>query len=527
MPTHNMRILLDTNILIQTEDNKQVEVKFAELLKKCQQHSVSLYLHDGTIEDIKRDKDQKRRDITLSKVAKYPLLEKIPYPDKADLEKTYGAIKNDNDFVDVKLLHTVKIKVVGFLITEDIGLHTRAKHSGLGDQVLLVSEALDWIRQTYEPKSVSLPHVAALKCHQVDLTQEIFTTLKNDYTGFEKWFEKCIEQHRDCWIVTDDNTIIAIAIWKEETGEEYQSDFTEGGCSAAPKDKILKICTFKVGTDARGSKIGEHLLKQSLWHAHENNFNWVYLTAFPEKQPYLLSFLEEFGFSIKGKNNNDEVIIAKPIVNEVTDLDGLAPLECHKKFYPSYYDGENIQKFFVPILPKFHLKLFPEYTTFEQPMLFTPQEISKIKEEISGNTIRKVYLSRAQCRKLKLGDLVFFYMSKNDTYQYSQCLTIVGVVDGVTECKNLSELLQVTAKRSVYSHDDLSAMFHGKRTPVKAMDFLIAGHIKTKTGLPPNLEALKKIGLVKNQPSQSISKIDEAVYKKLKNLIEITHGIGN
>lgn len=524
MKMKNIRMLLDTNVLIQTEDNQKIESNFAELLEKCQQHGIRLFLHDGTIEDINRDPNLSRREITLSKVRKYPLLEKIPSPNRVDLEENYGSISKDNDYIDAKLLHALNIKAVNFLVTEDNGIHTRAKRAGLEDQVLLVSEAVGWIRQTYEPKSIKLPHVVSLKCHQVDVSQRIFQTLKGDYPGFEEWFSKCIEQHRDCWTVQEEDTIIAIAILKEETGQDFKSDFVEGTIDAQDNDNVLKICTFKVGIDARGSKIGEHLLKQALWHSYENNFDWVYLTAFEEKQFHLIAFLEEFGFAVHGKNGNGELVLAKPVVKGEIKLGSLSPLDCHKKFYPNYYDGEDVQKFFVPIQPQFHLKLFPEYTSFEQPMLFTPQDVSKIREEISGNTIRKVYLSRAKTNALNVGDLVFFYMSKNDVYQYSQCLTIVGVVDGVTECNNLEELLEVTAKRSVYSHSDLEAMFAAQTTPVKAMDFLIAGHLKTNGGKPPDLEKLEELSVIKGRPPQSIAKLDEDQYQNLKQAIKVVHG---
>ena len=494
-------------------------------MAKYQKHPIQLFLHSGTIEDINRDKNVKRRDITLSKIKKYPLLENIPCPKVSDLEAKYGSIKKNNDLIDVQLIHALKIKAINFLITEDNGIHDRAKDAGLEDQVLLVSEAVNWVKQTYEPKLINLPHVASLKCHQVDVTQEIFQSLKEDYEGFEEWFSTCIEQHRNCWTVQDKNKIIAIAILKEETGQQYRDDFIEGEADIPNNGKILKICTFKVGADAKGSKIGEHLLKQSLWHAYENNFDCVYLTAYEEKQDHLISFLKEFGFSVEGKNKNGELIISKKVIQQINSLENLSSLECHKKLYPIYYDGKEVQKFFVPIKPKFHLKLFPEYTPFAQPMLFTPQDITQIREEISGNTIKKVYLSRARSNQVKIGDLVFFYMSKKDIYKFSQRLTVVGVVEGITECNNLEKLLEVTAKRSVYSHEDLEAMFQKQKTSVKAMDFLIAGHIKTASGHPPNLEQLRNVGIVNGHtPPQSIAIIETETYNKLKEIIQITHG---
>ena len=181
MKNQTVKVLLDTNVLIQTEDNKRIKTTFAELSKQSKEHSIQLYLHSGTIEDIQRDTDTERKEITLSKIKKYPLLENIPCPEKNELELLYGAINKDNDYIDVQLLHALQIKAVGFLITEDNGIHTRAKKAGIENKVLFVSEAVDWFKQTYEPTPVTLPHVASMKCYEVDLSQEIFQSLKKDY----------------------------------------------------------------------------------------------------------------------------------------------------------------------------------------------------------------------------------------------------------------------------------------------------------------------------------------------------------
>ena len=61
-------------------------------------------------------------------------------------------------------------------------------------------------------------------------------------------------------------------------------------------DKVLKLCTFKMASQYRGEKFGEHLLKQSLWFAQANHYDVVYLTAFADKED-LISLLQSYGLS--------------------------------------------------------------------------------------------------------------------------------------------------------------------------------------------------------------------------------------
>lgn len=492
-------------------------------MSKCHEHGIQVYIHEASIEDINRDRDEERKKITLSKATKYPQLKGIQCPDRNKLKQKYGAIKKDNDHVDAKLLYAIDIKAAGFLITEDIGLKERAEKCGLDDRVLNVIEALSWLRQTYEPLKIKLPHIQHLGCHQLDLNQDIFTSLKNDYKEFEDWFENsCIPNHRDCWTITLDDLIVAIAIWKQdETGADLNKTIVEKNKPAKTKDKVFKVSTFKVEDAYRGSKIGEHLLKQTLWHAYENNYDWVYLTTFPDKQPFLINFLKGFGFEECGHNDRGEVVLVKPIMHEDQPLNDLSPVAYHKRYYPLVFDGQDIQKFVIPIEPKFHLKLFPEYTPASQPLLFEEEQVTSIQDEISGNTIRKVYLCRAKIKKMRAGDIALFYMSKNDNYLYSQSITVIGVIDGFKECSTIEELQAATAKRSVYSIEDMKLMMEFDDRPVKVIDFMIAGHVTGFNSPPPDLDDLISNHVLKGQP-QSIMELQEDRYAKLKSMVQVT-----
>jgi hypothetical protein len=63
----------------------QIAPKFADLVRKCGEHGVRLFVHEDAKKDIERDRDTSRRDASLSRVRKFNLLSGIPKPDYAAL----------------------------------------------------------------------------------------------------------------------------------------------------------------------------------------------------------------------------------------------------------------------------------------------------------------------------------------------------------------------------------------------------------------------------------------------------------
>jgi hypothetical protein len=122
-----------------------------------------------------------------------------------------------------------------------------------------------------------------------------------------------------------------------------------------------------------------------------------------------------------------------------------------------------------------------------------------------GNTIRKVYLCRAKITRLRPGDLVFFYMSKDPAYAASQSITTIGIVEQVANVITAEELIKQTAKRSVFSAEDLTGMAPSPVSPVKMIDFLLVGH--SHPSVP--LDALVATGIFKARPPQSIAEFTE------------------
>jgi rRNA-processing protein FCF1 len=389
------KLLIDTNVFIGLEDQKEVAPEAAKMLQLCAQHSVHLFVHEAAIEDINRDNDVDRRKVSLSKLKKFEHLKKVKQPSAAKLAARFGAMPKPNDVVDVAVLHAVDIGAVDFLITQDQGIHSRARRCvpPLVDRVLTVTDAVAWLQQLFEPTRVVLPFVEELHAHAIDLDDDIFDSLRQGYPAFDEWWrEKCVREHRQCWVATVDGELAGIIVRKDET--HAQAKTRHSG------PKILKICTFKVKPKYRGEKLGELLLKQILWFVQKNRYDMVYLTTF-EDQKSLISVLEYFGFENSGTNDAGEQIYEKAL-----SRDRLIPaspdddlFELARANYPRFVGQSPASAFCVPIKGKFHNILFPELAIKDQGELFDGPSTARTP----GNTIRKVYLCGARIKKLAPG----------------------------------------------------------------------------------------------------------------------------
>jgi hypothetical protein len=146
---NNFKLLIDTNVVIGLEDPQPVQASLAELVRLSGEHSVGVFVHGANYDDVARDKDDARREVTLSKLAKFQKLRGVPVPDDATLIARFGTISGENDRSDVGLLIALDAKAIDFLVSQDTGLRRRAGRAGLGASVLTVEEALQWIKQTF------------------------------------------------------------------------------------------------------------------------------------------------------------------------------------------------------------------------------------------------------------------------------------------------------------------------------------------------------------------------------------------
>ena len=448
-----MKILLDTNILIQRENNTVVPDNIAQLIKIMGELNYKTCIHPLSISEIRKDGNVSRREVNLSKLSSYPTLDGYPnYLEDTEFVALLPEPTTTNDIIDNQLLYCVYQNLVSHLISEDQALLHKADILRLST-VYSVNEALEIFSSDLPKSDINLTSTFKIEHpYNVDINDPIFETLKKSYPEFlNTWWKKVVESDRAIYLFKDsyNSRINAILIPKIE----------EEDIDCTPKilrDKFIKICLFKVSEQARGLKLGEHLLTLAIEYAKRNNVNKLYLTHFREENDYLLYLIESYGFVLRGKNIRGEEIYTKEIVapSNIHEISN-DPVEINTKYYPSFCDGTIINKFIVPIRPVYHEMLFPNYK-HEEDEHGTQMELFTLSDRIKshGYGIKKAYLSHSFVGSMKPGDLVLFYRSED-----YMAITSVGVVEQVhTKIPDPELIKKLTAKRTVYSSQDIERL---------------------------------------------------------------------
>jgi ribosomal protein S18 acetylase RimI-like enzyme len=496
--------LIDTNILIGLEDYHTVEDAYAKFSSLAAAHKIDIFVHAAAKDDIARDKNVKRRTISLSKIAKYRVLGKRRGLTETDLDQQFGPLRKPNDVVDATLLHALEANAADFLVTQDRGLHSRAQKFSpeLGRRVLFVGDAADLLTQTYEPKEVPIRHVGEVDAHEIDNKDAFFDSLRRGYPEFDDWWrEKCVKQHRSCWVVYDDDVLAGLIVRKDETAGDTDA--------ITQAKKVLKVCTFKVSPDKRGVKLGELLLKKVLWHAQTNQYDLAYLTTY-EDQAALINLLEYYGFKNTGKNANGEFIYERSFSSvAVVREEGSGVFELARKNYPRFLLDDGVRGVGIPIKEEYHDTLYPDLWNPRQTDFFKGASRAD-RPARPGNTIRKVYLCQAASKLAEAGSVLFFYKGVSEELP-SQAMTTLGILESVTQAASTRELMQLTGGRSVYSEEELAAWNATTKRPVKVINYLLVAYVDPPIGL----DELIQLGVVKRNPQQSIYELKGNLLKSL------------
>jgi len=387
--------------------------------------------------------------------------------------------------------------IIDFLVTEDRDLHKEASSKDLDDRVLLVEEALQ-IFSSYineDTKIVPLPLKREL-VRNLNYDDHIFDTLKEEYKPkFESWFKKISTEGRKSWVYyRKDGTIGAILIYKLE------KESIEDSKPPLPERMRLKVAMLKVTYIEH--KIGELFIKMAVDVSVKNNIDEIYLTHFTKPNDPLVKLISEYGFNKIAVCNNGEDIFAKRLMVEGVESKRFSPIEISKIFYPSFYDGDHVKKFVVPILPEYHNKLF---TDFFRRQITLPEYADEFVVE--GNTIKKAYLSHSNIKRMGRGDLILFYRSEDE-----QAITSLGVVEAVyTGIKDAGQILQLVGKRTVFSREEIDAWV--EISPVSI--FLFRHHFHLMRSV--NLERLIDGQVIKAAP-QSVMEISREKYALIKKM---------
>ncbi len=431
-----MKVLLDTNIIIHREANKINNFYIGQLFNWLDKLRYSKYIHPITIEELNRYKDPVSLQTMNVKIESYNKIIN-PAEDNPILNEVSKTVdKNENDRNDSKLLNEVLSERVDILISEDKKIHTKAEMLGIADKVYTIDQFLETVIAD-NPSLVDYKVLAVKKEYfaKIDLKNSFFDSFREDYTGFDKWFNKKADEIS--YVYYQDLQLSAFLFLKNEGTDENYSDIEP---VFKPK-KRLKIGTFKVTSN--GYKIGERFLKIIFDNALQYKVDEIYVTIF-EKSPEqirLINLLEDWGFKKWGvKTATNEIVLVKDF-----DRNQEVDLENPKKTFP--FISITSKVFIVPIYPDYHTDLFPD------SILRNESPIDFIENKPHRNALSKVYISRSLFKNLNPGDIIVFYMTGGI---YKGVVTTYGIVEEIIDkIPNLETFIKHCKKRSVFSDEEL------------------------------------------------------------------------
>ena len=487
-----MRFLLDTNILLPLEDSQiPLKASLANFVRLAHEHGHQLVYHPASEDDIQRDNNQARRQETLARLRQYTRLQDrllCPWntPDT-----------RENDASDNEILFALECDAAHALVTEDRGIHDKARARGLGIRVYTIQTAEDWLRRLHDLVSVHLPNVEEVSLYRLTplLRSEFFSSLRAGYPGFDDWFRESARQNTMAWVTWESqDTLGAICIFKQQANEAI----TQEGLMLP--GQALKLSTFKVGAAVRGKKIGELFLKAAFRYASANRLEHIFVHGDRDQHHFLFELLEDFGFvhvgGHLGSDGRDAVYLKKhPAVAPVDHA--LESFEYLRRYFPHFRDGNSVGKFIVPIRPEFHRILFPDYNSpaDRQMALFQPSNTA-------GNAIKMAYLCHSQTSGLKPGDVVLFYRSGDE-----RAITSLGIVEDYQTLTDAAAIARLVSRRTVYSMQDIERMAH---KPTKVMLFRLVRHLNNQ----PSHDWLQSHQIV-NGNIQSIRALGAEAYRTI------------
>ncbi|AEM46872.1 hypothetical protein Acife_0670 [Acidithiobacillus ferrivorans SS3] len=483
-----MNILLDTNILIPLEDTAQpLDPLLAQMCRLSEKNGHVLYIHPSQQEDIRRDRDEQRRNILLSRLRQYQTIPSPPQLSEAELQQYGWRQGGDNDRIDNLLLHALCRGAVHFLVTNDKDIHKKARQTQFQESVHHLDQFLAFLSSQVEAEHPPPFGIQERYLHEFNVQQPFFDSLRDGYEGFNDWYLRSSQAQRKAWCISDNGTMQAICIYKQESNPCV----VDGG--PALNGETLNLCTFKIGYDVRGRKLGERLLYTAFKYASEHKIFYVYLHTFGSEHEMLVSLCEDYGFKYAGKYaGRDDVYLKKMLPPDIPE-DEIDPLTFAVDYYPHYIEGKEVGKFIVPIRPEYHNDLFADISDTarglfaDDPSMYGPQ----------SNTIKKAYICHANTNHIKLGDLLLFYRSGD-----RKSVECVGVVEQTYRGNDVERVLPLVSKRTVYSRREVE-----EKLQRKALVILFR---LMRTFPKISIAELERAGIM--GPIQSIRKITHEQY---------------
>jgi rRNA-processing protein FCF1 len=489
-------VLIDTNIFIYLEEkrgNLDSCLETREFFNLIHELGFTLAVHDVVVKELNNSKGDELLSQNTAKVEKY--YQKILRTDvrQKDLVELFGHINpnRSNDLHDCHLLYSLVNNAADFLITKDEKIIRRAlacpRIEDVENRIFRLEEFIGFLK-LYKgiPTRADSVLVTEDLVATLNLEDDLFISLENDYKGFRDWIKKCIKEKRRCWKILLDDNLAGLVIYKKEAINDSEM-FSNADFDS---NELLKICTFKISDRYQRRRLSELLIKEALLYCLQNQLPSVYLTVFAERQPELVYFLESFGFSrLPQKNSLEESIFIKVIdVFKCKNKEIIKHyLENPERSFPRIIYGNDTSAYFVPIQLAYYQKLFPTNPT-KQKMFsdLSPQKIS----------IKKSYLCNANTKDISINSIIFFYVSSP-----IQKVLSIGVVQNYSTLSNIGDIMKRVGRRIVYNEDEIRSMLK-RGNGLKVLTF---NHIKDFSLEDQDIQNIFK-EYMKTHP-QSITKV--------------------
>jgi predicted nucleic acid-binding protein len=490
-----MKALLDTNIIIHREAGRASNQDIGILFKWLDKTKYQKCIHPATIHEINKNPNKSTVDSFNIKMESYELMQTVaPMAPMVDLVSKKNDT-NDNDRIDSILLNEVFNDRVDLLISEDKKIHRKALELKISDRVYTINSFLEKIyAENPDLVEYKVLSVEQKLFGELDLSDPFFDSLREDYFGFDKWFNKKANEKAYVTFNKENNKILSFLYIKKEDESELYSDFKP---TFVPK-KRLKVGTFKVVSN--GVRLGERFLKIIFDNAVIQKAEEIYVTIFDKRdeQKRLIMLLEEWGFKLFGvKGLNNELIYVRNFEPKFNPKN-------LKETYP--YIGLEKNIFLVPIYPQYHTELMPD------SILHTEAKSNFIDNEPHRNSIGKVYISRSWEKDIGAGDIIIFYRTGGF---YKSVVTTIALVDHVYfNFTDENDFISKCRKRSVFTDEKLKEYWnYNPNNRPFLVNFLYVYSFPNRI----NLKRLIELGIIKDLESvpRGFQKITKQMFNNI------------
>jgi hypothetical protein len=286
----------------------------------------------------------------------------------------------------------------------------------------------------------------------VNLHDQFFDSLKNDYKGFAIWYEKKSREGRKALVFNDEIGVGAFLCLKDE------NEPIELKNRILPANPRVKISTLRLAERFRGQRFGEGALGIALWDWKSKQVPEIYVTIF-EKHGELIRLFERFGFKNIGINQNNECVYLK----SRESLDYSDPYRAFPFIRPDFTTAG-----IIPIDDDFHDQLFP-YSELKGNHL-------EIEEETAGNGITKIFIGAPYSAIHYVENepvLIYRIFNGNGPKTYHSVVTSFCTVTKSRIIKNrgsanmeLEEFLSLAGNKTVFNLDELRTIYSRKQNIV-------------------------------------------------------------